>query len=152
MAQNEKALGVIALAMNAKFADIKSDITSDVDGHESASSTWKSGEDGKLAAFEAAYAQAKTDNNAANSAALAAAEAAVDAAADLVVEDVSAQVDSIKEAEAEMLQNKADADAFKVAALAEMEGLRTAASDKMGVIGDFSAISHTAPAVVSLGE
>jgi len=150
MAQKDKALGVVALAMNEKFAQIKSGVTSDVDGHESASSTWKSGEEAKKAAFDAAYAAAKSSNNAANTAAFSSAEASVDAAADLVVEDVDVQVNSIKEAEAEMLANKAAADAFKTASLAEMLALRTAASDKMGVIGDFSAISHSAPAVTAL--
>jgi len=138
MAQNEKALGVIALAMNAKFAAIKAGVTADFDGHEAASAAWVVEQAADKSAFEAAYEQSKADNNTANLAALAAAEAAVDAAADLVANNPDIAINSILEAEAEMLQNKADADAFKVAALAEMEGLRTAASDKMGVIGDFT--------------
>ena len=138
MAQNDKALGVIALAMNAKFAAIKAGVTSDFDAHEASSTAWVVAQAADKAAFEAAYAAAKASNNTANLAALAAAEAAVDAAADLVANNPDATKNSILEAEAEMLANKAAADAFKTASLAEMLALRTAASDKMGVIGDFT--------------
>ena len=140
---NINSLSIMAMAMNAKFAEIKADITSDVDFNRTLSSTWKSAEGSKLAAWEADCNVTRASNNTANTAALAAAEASVDAAADLVVEDVDAQINSIKEAEQEMLANKAAADQFKTNALAEMLSLRTAASDKLGNLNEFQTSINT---------
>ena len=148
--QNQIALGTLALAMNQKKQEIQSDVAELVSEKIGDSSTWKSGEDSKADAFVAAYDSYKSTKQTENSNALNAAFVAVDDAANLVEHNPDVALNSLKEAEDEMIANKADFDTDKSAAILRMAANYQAARDKFGVIGDFTSPTIATPTVVSI--